>query len=110
MPDRTTVYEWLKGKPDFFQRFRRGRDEGFDAIAMRTRLTARGKGPEEGGDSAGDVQRDKLIIETDLKLLAKWDPKRYGDKLALTGGSEEDAPIRVRRIERVVVDPENRDA
>jgi hypothetical protein len=33
---------------------------------------------EEGGDSSGDVQRDKLIVETDLKLLAKWNP-RYRD-------------------------------
>ena len=36
-------------------------------------------------DSMTCVQRDKLASETDLKLLAKWDPKRYGDRMALTG-------------------------
>jgi hypothetical protein len=27
----------------------------------------------------------KLQIETRLKLLAKWSPKRYGDKLGIGG-------------------------
>lgn len=63
----------------------RARILGHDAIAARTRQTARGKTADEGGDSSGDVQRDKLIIETDLKLLAKWDPKRYGDLIKLSG-------------------------
>jgi hypothetical protein len=26
----------------------------------------------------------KLTVETDLKLLAKWDPKCYGDKIDVT--------------------------
>lgn len=30
----------------------------------------------------------KLQIETRLKLLAKWDPKRYGERLSLTGDKE----------------------
>jgi hypothetical protein len=94
MPDRTTVYDWGKANQAFSQRIARARDEGFDAIANRARLTARGKANTDGGDSTGDVQRDKLIIETDLKLLAKWAPKQYGDKVALTGGSEGDPPIK----------------
>jgi hypothetical protein len=111
MPAPSTISDWKRAHPAFSVSFARGREVGFDAIAARTRQTARGKKEDEGGDSSGDVQRDKLIIETDLKLLAKWDPKRYGEKLALTGGSDEDSPIRtVRRIERVIVDPDNRDA
>lgn len=52
----------------------RARDIGFDAIAARTRDVARGT-----DGSTGDVQRDKLIIETDLKLLAKWS-RKYGER------------------------------
>lgn len=73
-PDPSTVWDWGKEDERVAQAIARARELGFDAIAMRARETARG-----AGDSAGDVQRDKLIIETDLKLLAKWDPKRYGD-------------------------------
>lgn len=110
MPTDRTVRNWREANAEFSSAIGRAREAGFDAIAYRARETARGKTEGEGGDSSGDVQRDKLIIETDLKLLAKWDPKRYGDKLALTGGGADDAPIRtVRRIERVIVDPKSRD-
>lgn len=83
MPAYRTVKDWIDGKPEVSAVIARARDEGFDAIAARLREVARGR-----GESTADVQRDKLIIETDLKLLAKWDPKRYGDKVAheLSGG------------------------
>lgn len=77
MPAYRTVKDWIDGKPEVSAVIARARDEGFDAIAARLREVARGR-----GESTADVQRDKLIIETDLKLLAKWDPKRYGDKVA----------------------------
>ena len=39
------------------------------------------------------VQRAKLRIETRLKLLACWDPKRYGNKIDhTTGGNPIPAP------------------
>lgn len=79
MPAWRTVYDWEKSQPQLSAAIAHARDHGHDAIAARTRQTARGKIEEEGGDSSGDVQRDKLIVETDLKLLAKWDP-RYRDK------------------------------
>jgi hypothetical protein len=47
-------------------------------IVENVQLVARGL-----GESTLNVQRVKLIIETDLKLLAKWDPRRYGDKVDL---------------------------
>jgi hypothetical protein len=84
MPAYRTVYDWMGVHPDFAAAIARARKIGFDVIAERARLTIRGKTEEEGGESSGDVQRDKAIVDTDLKLLAKWDPRRYGDKLDLT--------------------------
>lgn len=82
----STVYDWKDRDDELAGRIARAREIGFDVIASRTRETARGN-----GDSTADVQRDKLIIETDLKLLAKWDPKRYGDKQLV--GSDPDNPL-----------------
>lgn len=73
-----TVNDWRALDPDVAAQFDQARDEGHDAIAHCCRETARGK-----GDSTKDVQRDKLIIDTDLKLLAKWDPRRYGERQQL---------------------------
>lgn len=83
MPCDNTIRSWGDDDAGLAADIAYARDSGWDAIASRTRETARGK-----GDSTADVQRDKLIIDTDLKLLAKWDKKRYGDKLdvAHTGG------------------------
>lgn len=88
-PAVTTIWEWAKDDPELSESIARARAMGFDAIANRARATARGLTEAEGGESSGDTQRDKLIIDTDLKLLAKWDPKRYGDRVTteLTGAN-----------------------
>ena len=83
MPHPSTVWDWTQADAAVSQIIARARLAGFDAIAANARETARGK-----GESTEDVQRDKLIIETDLKLLAKWDPKRYGDRMTLAGDAD----------------------
>lgn len=49
-----------------------------------------------------DPASRRVRAETRLKLLAKWDPKRYGDKLELAG---DPARPLVTRMERVIVRP-----
>lgn len=84
MPDSATVYDWGSGETKCVdhekvsQYIARARERGYDTIASNTRKIARGISAE----SSGDVARDKLIIDTDLKLLAKWS-KRYSDKTAV---------------------------
>jgi hypothetical protein len=84
MPAVRTVSSWRKLFPPFDADIARAREAGWDAIAARSRRTLRGMGPEEGGDSTGDVVRDKAIADHDLKLLSKWDHTRYGDRSTLT--------------------------
>lgn len=91
-----TVNLWCeKGKGDeaLVSGFARARKEGFDAIAWRLRETARGL-----GESTGDVARDKLIIETDLKLLAKWDATRYGDRVQHANDPDNPMPAAVEVV------------
>lgn len=38
----------------------------------------------------------KLQIETRLKLLAKWDPKRYGERMAVDHGLQDNLADRLR--------------
>lgn len=81
MPARRTIHSWLEGKNEsvpreFSAAYGRARDLGQDFIGSNLRRVARG----EEGHSSGDVVRDRLIIETDLKLLAKWNPKAWGEQ------------------------------
>lgn len=102
MPDATAVYAWAKRDEALAQRIACAREVGAEAIVERLRKTARGLKPDQGGESTGDVQRDKLIVDTDMRLLAKWFPQRYGDKVALTNASGTgDATL---RVETVLVD------
>lgn len=103
MPAYRTVYDWQKARDTFSASIARAREEGHDNIAADCLSIADDKsgdvkmvGPEGEEREVCDtefVQRAKLRIETRLKLLAKWDPKRYGDKLAHVGGNPEDPPI-----------------
>lgn len=77
-----TVNQWRQDDEEIANRFDEAFNAGMDAIAWRMRMTARGKTAKQGGDSTGDIERDRLIIHTDEKLLAKWD-NRYGNRLAL---------------------------
>ncbi len=81
MPHHRKVQEWVEGDEQLSARYTRARKVGLDAIAHRLRETARGD-----GESKGDVARDKLIIDTDLKLLACWDRERYGTQRIEHGG------------------------
>ena len=86
MPVRAQVYNWLQEDMAFDAAFRKARDDGFDAIAADS-LAIVDTPPErvltENGDKvdSGHVAWLKNRADQRLKLLAKWDPRRYGDKL-----------------------------
>jgi len=93
MPAVRTVSDWKKASEAFSADFACAREEGFDQIAADCLDIADETSNDtlctEHGDRPNTewISRSKLRIETRLKLLAKWDPKRYGDKVTqeLTG-------------------------
>lgn len=87
MPGVTTVWDWEKADSDFSERVARARAAGFDEIAYDMLHIADTQ--EQGvirkveGDKITETTEDmlghrKLRVETRAKLLACWDPKRYG--------------------------------
>ena len=108
MPAWRTVYDWVVDRPDFAARLARARDLGYDALAEEALEIANtphlgqkkvfSSGAEEDGDSVTVTEEDmlghrKLQIETRLKLLACWNPKKYGNKVAV--GGDPGNPIQV---------------
>lgn len=91
MPAVRTVSDWKASNPAFSASFARAREEGFDQIAADCLKIADDSSEDtlygERGPHANTewISRSRLRIETRLKLLAKWDPKRYGEKMQLTG-------------------------
>lgn len=96
MPCSTTIHIWItEGKiPNLAEDIARARELGYDAIAEQSMLVAEGV----ENYSSGDVNRDKLIVDTRLKLLAKWS-KRYADKQHVEITGKDGEPLSIRLIE-----------
>lgn len=101
MPPWRTVYHWIEDNPEFSARIARAREVGFDAIAEECLEIADESAFDaiEGEDGAlrsnsEVIQRSKLRVETRLKLLAKWSPKRYGDKVQQEVSGPDGGPVR----------------
>jgi hypothetical protein len=101
MPAVRTVSDWKLVDADFSAAFARAREDGYDALAAQCLEIA--NTPEVGeetitkADGGVEVRHGdmlghrKLQIETRLRLLARWDPKRYGEKMTVAGDPE--APL-----------------
>lgn len=107
MPNWRTVYDWLEADEELAARFARAREIGFDAIAEETLEIAddgtndwvERKRQDGSVDTVLDgehVQRSKLRIETRLKLLAKWSPKKYGDKQQVEVGNKDGEALEIK--------------
>ena len=106
-----TFNRWRKDDDDLASRVLRARDLGFDAIAdecMRIADT-----PMEGTETidtpdgpriktADMLGHRKLQIETRLKLLACWDPRRYGNKVKQEISGPDGQPIQTQSIGEAV--------
>lgn len=109
MPSDMTVREWMRNRPDLSEAIARAREAGFDRIALDALAIA--DTPLEGqtitdkpdgreirrGDMLG---HRRLQVETRLKLLAKWDPKRYGEMTRQEISGPEGGPIQTATRER----------
>lgn len=94
-PHWNTVYLWLDKDEDFAGRFARARERGAEAIAQQA-LEILDEFPlmVDGGENSGPridsghVAWLKNRFEGRLKLLAKWFPQKYGDKVDVTSGGK----------------------
>ena len=88
-PNWRTIYNWLeKDDGDFIARFAHARDMGADAIAEEGLEIIDSPPPLYGskGNTRLDpaaIQMQKNRVEARLKLLAKWNPKKYGERVGV---------------------------
>jgi hypothetical protein len=75
---------WIKRDKTRYEQYKESQEIAAEFLVYSA-LKAAG-----GNDSMNDVNRDKLIAETSLKIAGAWSPKRYGKEvgLPLTGGNQ----------------------
>lgn len=96
MPCDDTIRDWAASDEQLSRAIARARDVGFDTIAADVLRIADtplvGEIVTEKADGTVERRKEdmlghrKLQVETRLKLLAKWDPKRYGEATLLKHG------------------------
>lgn len=93
-PAWRTVYDWMGKDQELSASIARARDIGYDALAEECLQIADtvqlGQKQVMSDDGATTTIEDmlghrKLQIETRLKLLAKFHPTKYGDRVAIEG-------------------------
>jgi len=93
-PAWRTVYDWMGRDPELAASIARARDIGYDAIAEEclqiADTVAFGQKQVMTDEGTATTIEDmlghrKLQIETRLKLLAKFHPTKYGEKIGVHG-------------------------
>jgi hypothetical protein len=93
---KTAIYDWLDDDPELNGRFARARERGGHEIADECL--------EIADDREEDPASRRVMIETRLKLLAKWNPRQYGDKMTTEHTNRDGEAL---RLEHTVITPEN---
>lgn len=92
-PSFRAVYDWCDKDEEFASRFARARDVGHDMIAEECMeiIDTEAEMAESWSENGGSKHRDSAHVtwlrnraEQRLKLLAKWNPRKYGDKIDVT--------------------------
>jgi len=113
MPCPNSVRNWMEKDKELNEAIARAREDGEDKIAADCLEIADnatndymakqdGEGATAYALNGEHIQRSKLRIETRLKLLAKWNPKKYGDRTSLEHTGKDGAPIELTITKKVV--------
>ena len=98
-----TFMDWVDKDQELSGHYAQARAAMIDAVADETmRIADEELIPTgEGKVDSAMVQKQRLRVDTRKRLLSKMAPKKYGDKLELSG--DDKSPLTIQRIERVIV-------
>ena len=113
LPDRVTVARWVVVHRKFHAQYARARDVGLDQLADEI-IEISDDSSEDlipGESKRGEamnvanharVQRDRLRVDSRKWYVSKLAPKRYGDRLSVTGA--DDKPLVPGKVQVQFVD------
>lgn len=106
MPSQTSVFLWLSKYPDFAKQYARARETQADAMLEEIMQIADDGVNDTYTDDEGNprtdqdvIARSRLRVDARKWAMSKMAPKKYGDKLELSGNP--DSPLIPTRIELV---------
>jgi len=119
MPAMSTVFKWLRERPDFSEQYARAKAEAADALVEEI-LDIADDGSNDwmevhdrDGNATGyklngeHVQRSRLRIDTRKWIASKLRPKKYGDRVGVDHGVQSANPLAdlIQRIQGSALTP-----
>ncbi len=109
MPASSTVFKWLIDYPDFSEQYTRAREAQADALFDEILSIADDGSNDSYTDEEGNprtdhdvIARSRLRVDARKWMAGKLRPKKYGDKLELSGDPQNPIQV-VSRIELVAL-------
>lgn len=102
---QSTFNLWVNNDPALAEEYARAREDLIELIAQEIIDLSDadvGLTPDGKKDWAA-IQKHKLQVDTRKWLLSKLAPKKFGEKLELSG--DQNSPLLIQKIERLVVKP-----
>ncbi|EFF6379721.1 DNA-binding protein [Escherichia coli] len=97
MPNRSTILKWFRDVPEFSTMYARAKEIGFEILADEIIDLA---DAEENTDK-DQLRRHQLMIDTRKWLLAKLQPRKYGERVTQEiVGNKDEAPVQVAEVSK----------
>jgi hypothetical protein len=85
IPTFQTVYNWEKAHPEFLEASTRARQIGTHFLAYDSLRIA--------DDPTIDPANKRIMVDTRLRLIGKWNSKQYGEKVQQEVSGPEGGPL-----------------
>ena len=113
MPDKATVFRWIRIHESFRDQYARAKAEASDALVEEMLdiaddgsndwMEVHHRDQTQWVENGEAMQRSRLRVDTRKWIASKLKPKKYGEKLELAG--DPNAPLKhVTRVELVSLD------
>ncbi|HAW7813118.1 TPA: DNA-binding protein [Escherichia coli] len=97
MPNRSTILKWFRDVPEFSTMYARAKDIGFEVLADEILDIA----DNEDNVDKDKCRRSQLMIDTRKWLLAKLQPRKYGERVTQEiVGNKEEAPVQIAEVSK----------
>ena len=116
MPDKSTVFRWLRTNKDFCDQYTRAKEESADALTDEMLEISddatndwmerhNEEGANVGWQVNGEhIQRSRLRIETRKWLASKLKPKKYGERVSTELTGPNGGPIQVQPVLNISIE------
>lgn len=98
MPGFTTIWQWQRDNEAFSKLSSRAREQGTHNLADQCIDIA--------DNEDLDPQHKRLMIDTRIRLIGKWNSKAYGDKITQEHQGPDGGPVQITEIRHTIIKPE----